>query len=125
MKNIVATREAPAPVGQYSQAIRVGSAVYCAGQIPLDPKTGQIVSGGISVETRQALSNLSAVLKAAQSTMDKVVRTTVFLTNLADYDAMNKVYAEFFPKDAPSRSTVQVAVLPRNALVEIDAIAID
>jgi 2-iminobutanoate/2-iminopropanoate deaminase len=125
MRNLVATPEAPAPVGHYSQAIRVGSAVYCAGQIPVDPKTNQIVSGDIAGETRQALSNLRAVLKAAHSGMDKVVRTTVFLTNLADYEVVNKVYAEFFPENAPSRTTVQVAVLPRNALIEIDAIAID
>lgn len=125
MKQIVATPHAPTPVGQYSQGVRVGPTVYCAGQIPLDPHTGQLVVGDIALQTRQVLSNLAAVLRAADSSLENVVRTTVFVADLADYHAMNEEYARSFPDNPPSRSTVQVAGLPRGALIEIDAIAVD
>lgn len=123
-RRVIHTDDAPKAIGPYSQAIRMGELVFCAGQIPLDPATMTIVEGDIAVQTRRALTNLSNVLAAAGSSMERVVKTTVFLANLDDFKAMNAVYAEFFAAQPPARSTVQVARLPAGALVEIEAIAV-
>lgn len=119
----VRTGNAPAAIGPYSQAVRAGDWLFCSGQIPLDPATGQMVEGDAAAQTRRVLENLRAVVEAAGGSMRQVVRTTVFLADLADFPAMNAVYQEFFGDPAPARSTVQVARLPRDARVEIDLIA--
>jgi 2-iminobutanoate/2-iminopropanoate deaminase len=119
----IRTDGAPKAIGPYEQAIRAGGFVFTAGQIALDPKTGNLVQGGIAAETRQVLENLSAVLRAAGASMDTVVKATVFLKNMGDFAAMNEVYAEYFSRAKPARSTVAVADLPRGALVEIDLCA--
>src|SRR5213075_2658200 len=106
MKKIISTNEAPAAVGPYSQAVRVGSTVYCAGQIPLDPKSGQIVSGGIDVQTRRVLDNVTAVLKAEGLTFENIVKTTIFLVDLGDFQAVNEIYGSYFSKEPPARSTI-------------------
>jgi 2-iminobutanoate/2-iminopropanoate deaminase len=123
-KETVSTDKAPKAIGPYAQAIKVGGFVYTAGQIPLDPKTGNLVEGDVVSQTRQVLENLQAVLKAAGSSLDRVVKATVFLQNMADFAAMNEVYAEYLGAAKPARSTVAVAELPRRALVEIDFVAI-
>ncbi|GAB4367635.1 MAG: RidA family protein [Deltaproteobacteria bacterium] len=123
MKKTVHSDGAPAAIGPYSQAIRAGGFLFCSGQIPLDPKTGKIVEGGIEPQTEQVLGNLVSVLEAGGSDPGKVVKTTVYLTDLGDFPAMNRVYGRYFPVDPPARSTVQVAKLPAGALVEIDAVA--
>lgn len=125
-KKRVQTEAAPQALGPYSQAIVAGGMVYCAGQIPLDPKTGNIVAGGIAEQTRQVLANLRAVLKAAGSDLDRAVKTTVFVKNMNDFGAMNEVYGrpEYFGATAPARSTVEVARLPRDVLVEIELVAL-
>ena len=124
MKKIIATTNAPAAIGPYSQAIDCGSFLVTSGQVPFDPKTGEFVPGGIQEQTRQVLTNVKAILEAAGLTMDNVVKTTVFLQNMSDFAAMNAVYAEFFPEGAcPARSAVQVARLPKDAKVEIELIA--
>lgn len=123
-KKVVSTEKAPKAIGPYEQAIKVGEFIYASGQIPLDPKTGNVVEGGIAVQTRQVMENLKAVLEAAGSSFDRVVKTTVFLKNIGDFAAMNEVYAEYLGKAKPARSTVAVADLPRGALVEIDLIAL-
>ena len=119
----VHTGEAPAAIGPYSQAIRTGNLVFCSGQIGLTP-AGQLVADDVTAQTRQALSNLKAVLEAAGSGLPQIVKTTVFLADMAEFAAMNAAYAEFFPHNPPARSTVQVAGLPRQARVEIEAIAL-
>jgi len=124
MKQIINTTQAPAPIGPYNQAIKSGSLLYTSGQIPIDPQTGNIVSGGIREQTIQTLENLKAVLEAAGNTLADVLKTTIFLTNMDDFPEINTLYAEYFDGDeAPARSTVQVAALPKDALVEIEAIA--
>ncbi len=123
-RRVVATDQAPRAIGPYSQAIRSGDFIFCAGQAALDPSTGKLIEGGIQEQTRRVLRNLSAVLEAAGSSLSRVVKTTVFLTNLDDFQSMNSVYAEFFPSDQPARSTVQVSRLPAGAVVEIEAIAV-
>ncbi len=120
---IVATDQAPKAVGPYSQAVRAGDFLFCAGQIPLDPATGQLVAGGIREQTARVLENIKAVLASQGMGFDRVVKTTVFMTNLAEFVAMNEVYAKSFPTNPPARSTVQVAALPKGALVEIEVIA--
>lgn len=120
---IVATTNAPAAIGPYSQAIKANGFVFCSGQIPLKVD-GTLVGGGIAPQTEQVLSNLKAVLEAAGSGLDKVVKTTVFLANMADFAAMNEVYGRFFGDNKPARATVQVARLPKDALVEIECVAI-
>ena len=120
---VIHTEQAPKAIGPYSQAIRVGEFIFCAGQTPIDPATGNMVEGDIEAQTRRVLQNLSAVVQAAGTTMAKVVKTTVFLQDMNDFQRMNAVYAEFFPQDPPARSTVQVARLPRDARVEIELIA--
>ena len=124
MKKIISTSEAPAAVGPYSQAVRVGSTIYCAGQIPLDPKSGQIVSGDIAAQTRRVLDNVAAILKAEGLTFDNIVKTTIFLTNLGDFQTVNEVYGSYFKNQPPARSTVQVSALPKGANVEIEVIAV-
>lgn len=123
MKKIVATKEAPQAIGPYSQAIKAGGFVFVSGQIPLVPATGEMVQGGIEVQTEQVLKNLAAILKAAGSSLDAVVKTTVYITNIADFAKVNEVYAEFFVKDCPARVCVEVSNLPKGALIEIDVIA--
>ncbi len=126
-KQPVATSNAPAAIGPYTQAIRVGGMLYTSGQVALDPATGQLVEGGIAEQTRQALENLKAVLIAGGSSLDRVVKTLVFLRSMQDFAAMNEVYAEYLASAgsvAPARSTVAVAGLPRDALVEIEVIAL-
>ena len=123
-KTVVITTEAPAAVGPYSQALKTGDMVFASGQIPLDPKTGEIVAGDIQDQTRQALNNLKAVLFAAGTSLNKVVKTTVFITDMGKFAAMNEVYSEFFKAEPPARSCVQVGALPRGAEVEVEAIAI-
>jgi 2-iminobutanoate/2-iminopropanoate deaminase len=120
----VQTDNAPKAIGPYVQAIKANGFVYTAGQIPLDPKTGDIVGGGIAEQTRQVLENLKAVLTAAGSSMDRVIKATVFLKNMADFAAMNEIYAEYLGNFKPARSTVAVSELPRGALIEIDLIAL-
>lgn len=122
-KTTIITKDAPAALGPYSVAVAGGPFVFTAGQLGLDPKTGNLVDGGIENETRQALMNIKSVLKAANSCLDNVVKTTVFLRDIADFSKMNSVYAEFFTENPPARSAVQVAALPKNAAVEIEVIA--
>jgi 2-iminobutanoate/2-iminopropanoate deaminase len=124
MKKIISTSDAPAALGPYSQAVRVGSTIYCAGQIPLDPKTGEIVSGGIDVQTRRVMDNITAVLKAEGLTVADIVKTTIFLMDLGDFQKMNEIYGSYFTQAPPARSTVQVAGLPKGARVEIEVIAV-
>ena len=124
MKKIISTQEAPAAVGPYSQAVRVGSTVYCAGQIPLDPKSGQIVPGDIGAQTRRVLENIAAVLRAESLAFENIVKTTIFLTNLSDFQTVNEIYGSYFKKEPPARSTVQVPALPKGANVEIEVIAV-
>jgi 2-iminobutanoate/2-iminopropanoate deaminase len=124
MKKIISTSDAPAAVGPYSQAVRVGSTIYCAGQIPLDPKSGQIVSQDISAQTQRVLDNITAVLRAEGLSFENIAKTTIFLTDLADFQTVNEVYASYFKKEPPARSTVQVSALPKGARVEIEAIAV-
>lgn len=119
----VATPDAPAAIGPYSQAIKAGDFLYASGQIPLDPTTGTITEGGITAQTHQVLQNLGAVLKAAGVSYDRVVKTTVYLADMADFSAMNEVYAGYFSAPAPARATIQAAGLPRAVRVEIDVVA--
>lgn len=123
-REIVKTGAAPAAIGPYSQAIKAGGIVFLSGQIPLDPTSGEMVAGDIQVQTRQVLTNIKAVLSAAGSSLERVVKTTVFLTNMDDFPKMNEVYGEFFSTAPPARSTVEVRRLPRGAAVEIEAIAL-
>jgi 2-iminobutanoate/2-iminopropanoate deaminase len=120
----VSTSDAPQAIGPYSQAIRAGQFLYLSGQIPLDPVTGEVVAGDVRVQTRRVLDNISGILTAAGVSMDAVVKTTVFLVDLADFTAMNDVYASAFESPEPARSTVQVSRLPRDVRVEIEAVAL-
>lgn len=122
-RSVVATGDAPQAIGPYSQAITLDGLVFCSGQIPLTPQ-GTLVEGDIAAQTRQVLTNLKHVLEAAGSSLGQVLKTTVFLADMADFQAMNAVYGEFFTSEPPARSTVQVARLPRDARVEIEAIAL-
>ena len=123
MKKIISTPKAPAAIGPYSQAIQVGNLIYTSGQIPIDPATGQLVEGGIKEQTRQSLNNIQAILQEAGLTMASVVKTTVFMADMADFADMNSIYAEFFTEPYPARSAVAVKTLPKNALVEIEVVA--
>jgi 2-iminobutanoate/2-iminopropanoate deaminase len=123
-KKIIKTEKAPAAIGPYSAGVTGGPFIFAAGQIGLDPKTSTMVDGGIEAETRQALTNLSGILEAAKSSLDNVVKTTVFLRDMNEFAKMNAVYAEFFKENPPARSAVQVAALPKNAAVEIEAIGL-
>ena len=120
----ITTANAPAAIGPYSQAIRVDQFLYTSGQIPLDPTTGEIVGDEIQTQTRQVLQNLQALLEGAGSSLSQVIKTTVFLTTMSDFHAMNAVYASYFGETRPARSTVAVAELPRKALVEIECVAL-
>ena len=123
MKTVISTAEAPTAVGPYSQAIAAGRFVFCSGQIPLEPATGTLIEGDISAQTGRVLQNLAEVLRAHDLGMEHVVKTTVFMTDLAQFGEMNATYAKPFPVDPPARSTIQVAALPKGANVEIEAIA--
>jgi 2-iminobutanoate/2-iminopropanoate deaminase len=124
MKHEISTKEAPAAIGPYAQAVRAGQFVFLSGQIPLDPATGQLVPGDIVAQAERVMKNLGAVLAAAALDFTDVVRTTIYLVDLADFAKVNETYGKFFPSPYPARSTVQVAALPRGARVEIDAIAL-
>ncbi len=124
MKETILTEKAPGAIGPYSQAVKAGNMVFCSGQIPIDPTTGEFVSNNVAEQTHQVLINLSAVLEAAGTSLSNVVKTTVFLADMNDFTAMNEIYAEFFSDNKPARATVQAARLPRDARVEIDCIAI-
>jgi len=123
-RKVVATQGAPKPIGPYSVGIRCGGWVYLSGQLGLDPATNEMVPGGVEAETRRSLQNLAAALEAAGASMASVVKTTVFMRNMAEFAKMNAVYGEFFTNNPPARSTVQVAALPRNGAVEIDCVAL-
>ena len=124
MRETVQTEGAPKAIGPYSQAIKAGGFVFASGQIPIDPATGQFVSGGIAEQTDQVLKNLSAVLTAAGTGLDRVVKTTVFLADMGEFAAMNEVYARYFTNEPPARATVAASGLPRDARVEIEAVAL-
>jgi 2-iminobutanoate/2-iminopropanoate deaminase len=123
-RDVVESKDAPKPIGPYSQAIKAGGFVFCAGQIALDPATGQLAPGDVSAQTERVLKNLSAVLAAAGTDLDHATKTTVFLKNISDFPAMNEVYGRYFKTAPPARSTVAVAQLPRDALVEIEVVAV-
>ena len=123
-RSVLATDAAPAAIGPYSQAIQAGPFLFCSGQLPVDPAEGTIVAGGPAEQTAQSLTNLTAVLHAAGGSLANVVKTTVFLKDMSHFQAMNEVYAKFFTVEPPARSTVEVARLPKDALVEIEAVAL-
>jgi 2-iminobutanoate/2-iminopropanoate deaminase len=123
MRQAISTQSAPAAIGPYSQAVKAGGLLFVSGQIPTDPATGNIVAGDIAAQTRRVFQNIEAILKAAGASFDSVVRTTVYLKDMNDFAAMNEVYGGFFSAPAPARATVQVARLPKDAMVEIDVIA--
>ena len=124
MKEIISTENAPGAIGPYSQAVKTNGMVFCSGQIPIDVATGEFVSNDVAEQTEQVLKNLSAVLEAAGSGLNNVVKTTVFLADMSDFAAMNEVYAKYFSDNKPARATVQAAGLPRGARVEIECIAV-
>ena len=124
MKEVVSTEKAPGAIGPYSQAVKAGGMIFCSGQIPIDPATGEFVEGGVAEQTDQVFKNLIAVLEAGGSSLDGVVKTTVFLADMNDFAAMNEVYAKYFDSNKPARATVQAARLPRDAKVEIECIAL-
>ncbi len=124
MKETISTEKAPGAIGPYSQAVKTGNMVFCSGQIPIDPTTGEFVSNNVAEQTHQVLTNLGAVLEAAGTSLNNVVKTTVFLADMNDFTAMNEIYAKFFSDNKPARATVQAARLPRDARVEIDCIAV-
>src|SRR5947207_11592222 len=123
MKKPIFTSEAPAAIGPYSQGMRSGRFLFCSGQIPLDPKSGEIVRGDIATQTRRVMDNIAGLLRTEGLTFDHIVKTTIFLTNLGDFQTVNEVYGSYFKQDPPARSTVQVSALPRGANVEIEVIA--
>src|SRR4051812_20970095 len=123
MKKIVSTNDAPAAIGPYSQAIRSGDLLFCAGQIPLDPKTGQLVPGDISAQTKRVMENISAILRAENLNFGHIVKTTIFLSTMDDFQTVNEIYATYFRDNPPARSTVAVSGLPKGAKVEIEVIA--
>jgi 2-iminobutanoate/2-iminopropanoate deaminase len=124
MREVIATDQAPKAIGPYSQAIRANGLIFTSGQIPIDPANSQIVAGDVGAQTDRVLKNLAAVLQASGSTLEKVLRCTVYLKNMADFAAMNEVYGRYFKQEPPARSTVEVARLPKDVLVEIDVIAL-
>ena len=124
MRDVIATEDGPRAIGPYSQAIRANGFVFVSGQVAIDPTTQQVISGDVSAQTDRVLKNLAAILKAAGTSLEKAVRTTVFLKNIADFGAMNEVYGRYFSSAPPARSTVEVARLPKDVLVEIDVIAL-
>jgi 2-iminobutanoate/2-iminopropanoate deaminase len=124
VKEIIQTEHAPNAIGPYSQAVKANGLIFASGQIPIDPQTGQFVPGGVAEQTEQVLKNLAAVLEAAGSGLDRIVKTTVFLADMQEFGAMNEVYGKFFKESPPARATVEAAGLPRAARVEIEAIAL-
>jgi 2-iminobutanoate/2-iminopropanoate deaminase len=124
VKEVITTNHGPKAIGPYSQAIRANGFVFISGQIPLDPKTQQLVEGDIARQTERVMENLKGIVEAAGSSLDKAVKTTVFLADMGEFAAMNEVYGRYFPKNAPARATVQVARLPRDVRVEIELIAL-
>ncbi|MGA2261814.1 MAG: Rid family detoxifying hydrolase [Acidobacteriota bacterium] len=124
MREIIETKSAPNPIGPYSQAIRANGFLFVSGQIPIDPATGAVVAGEIAAQTQQVMNNLAAILAAAGSGLNQIVKTTVFLANLDDFPRFNQVYGEFLGDAKPARATVQVARLPKEALLQVDAIAL-
>ncbi|HLA95224.1 MAG TPA: RidA family protein [Pyrinomonadaceae bacterium] len=124
MKEIISTEKAPGAIGPYSQAIKANGTLYCSGQIPIDPATGEFVAGGVTEQTEQVFKNLIAVLEAGGMSLEHVVKTTVFLADMGDFTAMNEVYGHHFDSNKPARATVQAAGLPRGAKVEIECIAV-
>jgi len=124
MREVIATENAPKAIGPYSQAIRAGGFLFTSGQVAIDPASQQVVAGDVSVQTEQVMKNLAAILQASGSSLEKVVRCTVFLKNMGDFGAMNEVYGRYFKQAPPARSTVEVARLPKDVLVEIDVIAL-
>jgi 2-iminobutanoate/2-iminopropanoate deaminase len=125
MRDVIATQEGPQVIGPYSQAIRANGFVFVSGQVAIDPATQQFVAGDVAAQTDRAIKNLAGILKAAGSSLEKVVRATVFVKNISDFAAMNEVYGRYFSLAPPARSTVEVARLPKDALVEIDVIALE
>ncbi len=123
MKKIISTTDAPSAIGPYSQGVRAGSIIYFSGQIPLDPKTGQLVSGGIDEQTRRVMENVAALLKSQGLGFEHVVKTTIFLASINDFQAVNEIYGSFFKQAPPARTTIQAGGLPRGALIEIEVIA--
>lgn len=123
MKKIILTENAPAPIGPYSQAVEVGNMIYCSGQIPLDPKSGQVLTGDVQAQASLVMKNIEAVLTAAGLQFKNVVKTTIFLTDMKDFVAVNEIYGKYFPENPPARSTVAVAGLPKGVQVEIEVIA--
>jgi 2-iminobutanoate/2-iminopropanoate deaminase len=124
MRELITTKDAPQAIGPYSQAIRANGFVFVSGQVAIDPATQQVITGDVAAQTERVLKNLSAILKAAGTGLEKVVRATVFLKNMGDFTAMNEVYARYFSSQPPARSTVEVSRLPKDVLVEIDVIAL-
>ena len=124
MREVISTQDAPQAIGPYSQAIRAQGLIFTSGQVAIDPATQQVIAGDVSAQTDRVLKNLDAILQASGSTMDKVLRCTVFLNNMGDFAAMNEVYGRYFKQSPPARSTVEVARLPKDVLVEIDVIAL-
>ena len=124
MREVIATGQAPQAIGPYSQAIRAQGLIFTSGQIAIDPATAQIIAGDVSAQTDQVLKNLAAILQASSSSLEKVLRCTVFLKNMGDFAAMNEVYGRYFKQEPPARSTVEVARLPKDVLIEIDVIAL-
>ena len=124
MKKIIATSEAPQAIGPYSQGVRIGSTIYFSGQIPLDPKTGQLVSGGIDVQTRRVMENVGGLLKAEGLGYDNIVKTTIFLADINDFQKVNEIYGSYFKQALPARSTIQAGALPKGARLEIEVIAV-
>jgi len=124
MREVISTKDAPQAIGPYSQAIKANGLVFTSGQIAIDPATQQVIPGDVAIQTDRVLKNLAGILKAAGSSLEKVVRSTVFLKNMADFAAMNEVYGKYFKSAPPARSTVEVARLPKDVLVEIDVIAL-
>jgi len=124
MAQIISTDKAPSAIGPYSQAVKAGNMIFCSGQIPIDPATGEFVSADVSEQTEQVFTNLKAVLEAAGATLENVVKTTVFLADMGEFAAMNEVYGRYFTENKPARATVQAARLPRDARVEIECIAV-
>lgn len=123
MKEIIKTSSAPAAIGPYSQAVKMGDFLFASGQIPINPQTGELVDGGIEAQAKQVMENIKQVLLAGGCDLDKVIKTTIFILDMGDFAAVNKIYGEYFTKDLPARSCVAVAKLPKEALVEIEVVA--
>ena len=122
-KKIILTKDAPEPIGPYSQAVRFGDMLFCSGQIAIDPKTGQVITGDVKAQAVQVMKNIEAVLKAADTKFENIIKTTIFLTNMNDFAAVNEIYGQYFKSNPPARSTVAVSGLPKGVQVEIEVLA--